>query len=331
MRFLGQLARSAPDQVWALVSWYTEYQPALRLSGAWFHDIMHATCPLGKIDVDWSSWSLLLKEQPGRWKGLLRRAETWDIEMHRLHGSVDTAVRALWPPRSSEAGSYLSCLTHACLQCGLAFAGREEWGAHAQRVHGYRNAAARIAQGRLCRACNTLYSTGARLKTHLLASARCRSFLETAEPDSLPPPVLGTSDGHTQAPAVRGVASGSLPPAREDLCYELMVEFEALQDATDQEIFDLVQAPLPVLRCTLQKWAEALPPGILADNAADVLLLLTPEHLCSRVCGKLPEQVDAPPFVPEIVPPVYRPPSERLEVLWHGTLNRAWIATFLPG
>ena len=329
LRLLSQLVRTAPDQVWALLAWNPEFQQGLRSSGEWFYEAMHATCKLGRIHEDWFSWSTFLKCHPGHWKGLLKRAEAWDIEIHRLQGIFESAARTLWSPSTPSVSLPIEGMRHACLICGLAFASRQQWGAHAQRVHGYRNAASRLVVGRQCQACGTVYATGSRLKTHLLASARCRAFLELSDPASLPAPLPESKEPILQAPSVRAASAHALPPAGEELCLALAEDLARLQAASDQDIYDVVAshlAPLPVLRRTLEVWACGLPAGPLADSAADVLLVLTPGLLCSAVCGKSADPVEVSPFVPQLKPLVFRPRSSPSEVLWHGHLDSEWLA-----
>ncbi|CAE7680575.1 unnamed protein product, partial [Symbiodinium sp. CCMP2456] len=329
LRFLGQLIRSAPDQVWALLAWNVPYRDGLRCAGAWFHSLMYNTCCLGPIEQDWPSWSRLLGDQPGKWKGLLKRAEACDVEIARLRASFDSAVRALWVPEQPTLTSPLAGMEHGCLICGLAFASRQQWGAHAQKVHGYRNLAAKLAIGRTCRACHSVYATASRLKTHLLYSARCRKFLETHASD-LPDPDLSKA-GHEQMPAFRCRTSESLPPAGQELSSELLTALQAASLATDQDIYDVVASvisPLPVLRRTLLFWQSTLPPGGVADAAADVALVLFPEHVCSRVCGKLPDAAPGPAFAPLLVVPVLAAPDASLPVLWVGALDHDWITAW---
>ena len=131
-----------------------------------------------------------------------------------------------------------------------------------------------------------------------------------------------------QAPSARAPQFPVLPPADEERCLALAADLSRLQCATDQEIYDTVAAhvaPLPVLRRTLEVWASDLRAGPLADSAADVLLVLTPELICSEVCGKLDGNVQAPPFTPRLQAMGFCPREFPIEVLWHGHLDLAWV------
>ena len=200
LRFLGQLVRHGPDELWALVGNYSQYKKGLCEASVWFLAALGNTCELGPIDSDVNHWALLLLESPGRWKGLLKRAEAWYSESHRIQATFDAVVRTAWRSAQPISTELTARLEHGCLPCGLAFASRQQWGAHAQKVHGYRNAATQHAIGRNCRACGSRSANRSRLRCHLLACARCLQFLEAAGKAT---PESG-EDGHVQAPVVRG-------------------------------------------------------------------------------------------------------------------------------
>ena len=333
LRFLGQLVRSAPDQVWALLSWNDGFRDALKAAGDWFHGIMSGTCPLGDIAADWDSWSSFLISRPGRWKGIIKRAESWDIELHALRATFDSTVRAIWSPLRPVQESEFTGLEHACLPCGMAFRTHRQWGAHAQRVHGYRNSATRLAVGRQCLACLTQYASQRKLKQHLLDSVRCRRHLEQKEHDSFRPPDPPQSEAaHPQAPSIRASQPPAIPPAAPEICYELLQTLQSEALSSDELIYQCVEAhlaPLPVLRRTLTVWAESLPAGPIAAAAADVLLVLRPEHLCSSVGGKASTTTSGPrdlDFIPRIVQPVYRPVLDGCPLCCVGSLDSSWAS-----
>ena len=326
LRFLRQLVCSAPDHVWALLSWYRPFQDGIRDACSWLDSHLGSTAPFGPIEDCWDKWSEFIKSRPGHWKGLIRRAEASDIERNLLHAAYDTAVRAAWEPVVSPPVSPMDGMEHACLLCGLAFASQQQWGAHAQRKHGYRNAASKLAVGRRCFACGMQYSSQARLKTHLLASAKCRHALEDS-PQAAQTQLI-PQDGHVQAPSVQ-ISRPVLPMSdREDFSLGLMHELRQLDEADDQQIYDTVASfvePLPVLRRTLQLWVETLLPDALAASAQDVLLVLKPDLVCSQVRGKLPDVDEAPAFDPLIAHALYRGPVNGGTVYVVGPVDQAWL------
>ena len=116
------------------------------------------------------------------------------------------------------------------------------------------------------------------------------------------------------------------------MCRRLLDALSALQVADDQAIFEVVSAcvePLPVFRHTLQIWAESLPASAMRDSAMDVLLVLHPEHLCSRVSGRSAGDVPAlGSFVPTIQPALALPQADNAAVLWLGHLCPSWAASW---
>ena len=327
LRFLSQLVRHGPDELWALVGQFGSYQDALRDAGAWLLSAVGDTVCLGPIDQDWNSWSRLLLQSPGKWKGVLKRAEAWHGEAARLRALFDEVVRIAWQPNRLPSPSPLAGLEHGCLLCGLAFATRQQWGAHAHKLHGYRNTATQYAKGRVCRACGSQYTTQTRLRSHLLSSARCLQFLERAGD---PVSVSDVSEGHVQAPVLRGWGLAHLPAAQPETCTALRRGLDSLTDATDQQIYDEVSrhiAPLPVLSHTLSTWRDGLPFGTLRDSASDVLLVLSPEHLCSGLAGRrIDATEDMDVFTPLLLPTRLRCPAPSPLVLAFGVPTSEWTS-----
>ena len=247
----------------------------------------------------------------------------------RLRAVFDDVARLAWQSHRPPSSAPLAGLEHGCLICGLAFASRQQWGAHAQKLHGYRNMATQYAKGRVCRACGSQYANQARLRCHLLSSARCLQFLEQAgDPD----PALNLREGHVQAPVLRGWGQAHLPAAQPETCAALRNGLAALQDASDQQIFDEVSrhvAPLPVLHRTLSIWRDGLPSGALRDSASDVLLVLSPEHLCSGLAGRSPEDKDdEDAFLPLLLPTCLRCPAPAPSVLAFGVPKDDWTSSW---
>ncbi|CAE7440955.1 unnamed protein product [Symbiodinium sp. CCMP2592] len=182
----------------------------------------------------------------------------------------------------------------------------------------------------LCAACGSLYASNAKLRVHFVSSPRCCQYL--LEHGDAHLPGVGGKDGHSQAPPVkRGSRVPEVPLL--DICPELLAALRALSVAEDQEILDLVTAfvaPWPVLRRTLEKWQAELPDGPLAESLADVLLVFWPEHLCSKVGGKLVHHGPTLGFLPLLSAPIFVRTSCRsaLPVLWCGELVDSWVSAW---
>ena len=328
LRFLGQLVRHAPDELWALIGHFEQYQSALRAASAWLLAAVAGTCTLGAIDADWPSWASLLA-LPGKWRGLIKRAEAWHSEVATVYAVYDEVIRAAWQPLP-RANADMDGLRHGCLACGVAFASFQKWSVHAQKVHGYRTAATRLAKGRTCLACGTQYANSARLRCHLASSTRCLQHLEAVPVAASSTTATRDQPGHVQAPAVRGWGRDHLPPAQPEICRPLLTDLRDLRNASDQDIYDVVAshiAPLPVLRGTLELWQASLAPGDLREAAADVLLVLSPDHLCSQVAGRHEEDdtLRCPDFQPMFCRPVLRFPPPAASIAIVGSRPSAWL------
>ncbi|CAE7265178.1 unnamed protein product, partial [Symbiodinium sp. CCMP2456] len=61
LRFLGQLVRHGPDELWALLGWYTDYQDAVRSAGAWLLQTGGSLSSIGPIDQHWERWAAIMR------------------------------------------------------------------------------------------------------------------------------------------------------------------------------------------------------------------------------------------------------------------------------
>ncbi|CAE7722641.1 unnamed protein product, partial [Symbiodinium microadriaticum] len=201
LRFLSQLVRHGPDPAWAVLSGYTPFQKAIDSSCRWLLQAVQGSSDLLDPAQHWHTWHDVIVSQPGRWKGLLKRAEAWHQEVVAMQALMDSSARSLWTQRPLQAD--------------------------------------------------------------------------------------------------------------------------------DEAIFETVKRhiePLPVLRRTLEQWVNTLPDSNLRSSGRDVLLVLHPEHQCSRVSGKAAGSSEPP----RLFDPVVHPSSVSLPLLdapvaWIGGLCPRWV------
>ena len=309
LRFLGQMVRSGPDAAWALLAHYSSFQSALRAAADWLLAAVRSVCDLGDIVVCWGKWEALMRTSPGAWKSLIRRAETWhSLRVEQLE-ALESFGRRTWPAKAVPASAPIETCEHACLQCHVAFATRQQWGAHAHRVHGYHSRAHQIARGRECQACGLRVASEAKLRTHLRLSLACVQQLERLQDAGDLRADL--SQGHALEPAQPGIGRAALGPAAPEFLPALSAALESFLPPSkdvDESLFELVKAfvaPLPVLRATLQAWGDRLPPGEVRAACEDVLLVLHPQYLCDRISGGgAPRFECCTPFSPRIEYPI---------------------------
>ncbi|OLQ06070.1 hypothetical protein AK812_SmicGene10661 [Symbiodinium microadriaticum] len=142
------------------------------------------------------------------------------------------------------------------------------------------------------------------------------------------------SSAHELAPAVPGIGKGALGPAEPEVLPGLTEDLSHLltmQAVTDEDVYAVVVrhiAPLPVLRHTLSVWCQRLPMGDLRSAAEDILLVLLPVHLCTKISGR---QVCSSPADPDFVPQVLVPrllPLVPLPLMSCGPLSSSWASAF---
>ncbi|CAE7824168.1 CFDP2 [Symbiodinium sp. CCMP2592] len=289
-RYLLQLLNAAPEQLWALVRRDAAYVAHLRSALFWVYRWVCDTSSLGSPDDQWPEWEQVMRHRPHIFKALIKRAQGLELMRTACYAALQAVRRALEqlvkgsPPPEPKGIRY----QEACLQCKIAFPSRTAWACHASRLHAYRASSTLLAAGcdrPVCKACGRLYASIGRLKRHLSTSESCRRGWGAFHP--LPG---GTSTLHPEAPpvALPGVHDGfsaALDPAK--VHPGLLRELQELSAPLTEDVWDVVQGyiePLPLLKDTLEEWAQHPGPeqdtDIAAAIAGDVCLLLDPELWC---------------------------------------------------
>ena len=244
-----------------------------------------------------------LCKQPGKWRGLLRRAERWHVLQNRAEVLFQACARGLWDsvPRPVVDSS---ATEHACLLCRIAFYDCHAWSAHAAKVHRYRSRARRLAQGIRCQACATTFSQVAQHRRHLQVSLRCCQAVEAAFDGLFP--VVPEKAGHAQGVSMAGVGLDHLPPLRAAISTGLLLHLRQGQRQSSEDIFQAVVEviePLPVLQRTLDLWSQELVDEGTKDFATDARLALQADLWC-EVVSNAPK---ASPSVGDFLDPLIIP------------------------
>ncbi|CAE7523919.1 unnamed protein product [Symbiodinium sp. CCMP2456] len=304
LRFLAQLCRSGPDAVFALLQHSRSALAAMQSAMTWLVQAVENTSEL-KPGCDWEVWTAVFG-QPGRFKGLLKRAAAWHVGRLRACAHYQLWCRVLWAPAPAPEVE-VEVAQHMCLVCGIAFFDFHAWSAHAARVHKYRSRAVRYTQGKQCRACCMRFPTVIRHRRHLQFHPACCRAVEWDLP-GLVPPVLGP-DEHAQAESIPGCGLGHLPSTPVDVAVGVLRTLQGTTFESDVEIFEVLKGfiePFPMLRATLSFWRDGLEEGPVRAWANDVLLCMQVDLWCtnaSRVPKARPETQDC--FVPLLFPFVW--------------------------
>ena len=244
-----------------------------------------------------------LFRRPGRWKGLLKRAEAWHVGYIRAHAAYQHMARSCWEATPKPV---VSCdeLVHACLCCRVAFANCHAWSAHAAKAHGFRSKARRLAQGLRCQACAAVFPMHRQYRRHLQVSVRCCQAIERGGPE-LFPVVLG-KDGHPQGVISEGVGVSHLPVVHPEMSYDLLRQLQDGHFDSAEDIFGLVISvfePLPALQRTVDVWIHELDESPLRSFAEDARLALQADLWCEHL-SSAPRQVEVEQadFTPLLAP-----------------------------
>ena len=331
-RYIMQLVRSAPLQLWALLRRDAASVGQLRDTLLWLYAWIRDTFTLGDPSSSWEAWESLILQRPSLFKALIKRARGLELARTACFASLQAVKRTLdqvggvCPSTADQRG--FRCL-EACLQCRIAFPDRTSWACHATRVHSYQAPASLLVADSsrpVCRACGRLYASIGRLKRHLHASAKCRTSW-----GSFCPSVLPEDDPHERAPpvAVEGVLIAHAladDPARVHLGLlgQLRRSTTCVQDDVWPLILEHVE-PIQVLRDTLEAWrlspGTAQPSTVVSDTVADLQLLLDPELWCDDF--RMPRN---PPMPTDTCPSLEGYEPARLSFVLTGAVHVVHIA-----
>ncbi|CAE6968585.1 unnamed protein product [Symbiodinium sp. CCMP2592] len=282
--YLRMLIKSGPDELWASIRSDPGYLTAMREALEWMYAWTFRTCPLQHPISHWEDWCNFACAHPGRYKGLLLRAQGLECCRQQVVASLEglyKALKGLAPPQAPSI-CMASAFPEACIPCGKLFTSRVAWSGHAARMHGYRSKAFLLGRSPLCYACGKTYGTVGRLRRHLLSSGRCIAGWGRFTPSQgdaaasvathplLPPiPIPGTF-GSSLDPDPSPAYSEALLAILQDLP-------EVDESVVWEAVADFIE-PLEILRATVRHWADSRPhDSWVTQSAENVLLLLDPE------------------------------------------------------
>ena len=220
LRHLCALVTRGPTALWAILeheqSWLVRVQESCR----WLYDQLHTTLDLGPFESDWASWAAMMRTQPHRFKGLLKRAQLHAILLHArewasrhwhcilLECMEPLGLRPQWKTRERV----MPQTTHLCGPCQQTFSSHSAWAVHAFKRHGRTVYMRAFLQGTSCLACATEYWSSTRLLHHLQYMKSCAAFyLERFTPGEISPG-LNSQHFHQNEPPVLAPPSETAVP-----------------------------------------------------------------------------------------------------------------------
>lgn len=217
LRYLGSL-----HQPWASDLW-----PVLRADAVWIQQChedllwiwqqLRRSSNLPDPRQDHQTWQQLWRQQPRRWKGLIKRAFSHDLLQQQIRQGVVTFHSRLQSHLVDAKLLYAQDLVtlpdppsqprlHGCMRCVKAFATKQGLHAHLCRPHGRISHIRYLFDGTQCPHCLHEYFTVEKLYNHLYHNMHCRQHLERARMTCHPAPGRGSSHAQEQARRHDGLA-----------------------------------------------------------------------------------------------------------------------------
>ena len=185
LRYLGQLYRSLPQDLWNVILQDQEWIAVAEGDLAWMWGQLHNSSDLTDPSTGWEKWEYILTHHPGYWKRLVRRAMEHDILQQKNHELVqDCYARTLTYLRSfgrfaedTQQEAEYEPTAFGCLTCGTWFRSKAGEGAHMFRVHARTSKLRTLYNGTSCTVCLREYHTPFKLQAHLRYKRSCREAL----------------------------------------------------------------------------------------------------------------------------------------------------------
>ncbi|CAE7763718.1 ANK3 [Symbiodinium sp. CCMP2592] len=92
LQYLGQLTRTGPPALWAMLRQDRPYVAALQSSTRWLYRWVHATSDLPDPDGYWDQWVLCCQEKAAKFKGLCLRAQALEGPPPRIKQRAGTKL-----------------------------------------------------------------------------------------------------------------------------------------------------------------------------------------------------------------------------------------------
>ena len=202
LRYLGQLQRSGPEDIWPIVMQDAQWLRLIKDDIQWLWRQLSNSSPLCDPEQDYSHWEFLMQSYPRYWKRLVSRGvqhESLQMEHAQVvHQRSGVIVRCLQefgclnplvePPCRDKLVSTDRGL-FGCLQCEVACKTKAGEAVHQNRKHGVRSRLRFLYAGSSCPCCLKEYHLPERVHHHLRTSRRCR--LELLARGPLPDPAIG--------------------------------------------------------------------------------------------------------------------------------------------
>ena len=179
LRAYGQYIVQSNQFHWAILGLEQRWLGLIQQDFTWLYRHIEGFTAHPSPAQDWNYWNEHIKNNPGKWKGLLKRVTTNAILQRQLRGEVNDAHQKLLQllhshgaPIMTEEEVHTTEAFH-CTICGKDYATYRGWAVHAFKVHGRVHHCRQLQQGRTCAACGHQFPTEPRLARRFKTSPKC--------------------------------------------------------------------------------------------------------------------------------------------------------------
>ena len=289
LRYVQQLIREGQSQLWGLLQQGATWWTCLFDHFDWLQTrVPYLLCPHPRDD--WHGFYTFLQTPGNVWKGILKKAQSFEILYQSLYYQWNRWHRdILICYASSNAIPNISTMMmtglHFCLKCRQCFSRAAAWSVHSFKKHGRVTEARHYAEGTQCSACLRHYSIYPALVNHLKYSADCLNQLRAQGPPVIPQPGLNSRTEiaqrqaqhlpYVQAEGPRKAIDASI---LRPTCDETTALHEAWTLAWAQHMHESTEQKVAALRDATRQMC--LPRAEIL-TALDAWLGKLPEDLCT--------------------------------------------------
>eukprot|EP00438_Fugacium_kawagutii_P000288 Skav210752 [mRNA] locus=scaffold1498:120794:126919:+ [translate_table: standard] len=215
LRYLAVLYANLDSSLWQMILCDESWLALCKADLYWMWLQLRRSSDLPSPNEAWLPWEQLLKDNPKRWKGLVKRAFA-HAQLQRsnrhvvdsLHRDIAQALNATVdqaPLHQSAPPSQVPPELHACLACTRSFKSKAGLHAHLFKVH-HRAAAVRYCfEGSQCPCCLKEYHVPSKLHNHLHHCGPCREHVLRTQNRVVPIPGRGSKSNQVLETAHSGL------------------------------------------------------------------------------------------------------------------------------
>ena len=200
LRWFGAAMQYETPTFWATLAIEKKWLQLLTQDLTWMYTQLQGFTTLPNPQDDMLTWHLLIRQTPGKWKGLIKRASLHARLQRRVHVHVAQYHRRFLQILADNDVNVSKTVeetlerAYCCLACNRVFACFSSWSVHAFKQHGRINKWRRLQHGCICKACGNRYPSEQRLLRHLQFNPQCAATVASLRLWVEPKPGIGSTE-----------------------------------------------------------------------------------------------------------------------------------------